>query len=638
MAFISLLINLYMDELNKKIRVAIYVRVSTEEQVSKGVSIEHQKESLVEYVNGNSNYIINENRHIYIDRWFSGASMNRPALQKLMFDAWNREFDLVLVKKVDRFFRKNLYLLQHVDELVQNGVWFKAVDQWFNIEDTSGKMMLSMLGVIWEMERDLIRDRTISGKIQKAKMWYYVWGWYAKMWYSLEHDGRGNKLIINEEEATTVRRIFQLYVDEGKSFWEISRILNSEWVRTKFDLLYKDTKSDRRKMTNFWYGACLGKIIEDEMYIGNYYYGKHTKKFDKKSGKDIWGKKPRDEWLALNCPKIIDDMTYIKAQEILKKNKMTKNNKKPHIFAGLVRCDVCWRGYVATKTSKWSMIYRCWWYPLGKNPQERRCYNKQVTEKYLLDNIWNKIELVFRNPKNTLESYYNSKNQNDIFDWYKWELDGIVKKIEKYSNGLRNLYKDMYLTDIDIEKELKQDAIQTMEKELGTLNNRKIELNAHLIRLKQIDENKDNLKKIIQNYKHKFKNIDEQSKIELIQEFVEKIVVYENGKIIVYFRFEDNWGWDENGGWWWDDTDTLGERGWINGADQIKSDNAHPHNSPDYDWNDVWQVKTSNAMVTAFSYKISNNPFTYLEFEIRGDKEISNLLKRSISNNGYASF
>jgi len=57
-----------MDELNKKIRVAIYVRVSTEEQVSKGVSIEHQKESLVEYVNGNSNYIINENRHIYIDR------------------------------------------------------------------------------------------------------------------------------------------------------------------------------------------------------------------------------------------------------------------------------------------------------------------------------------------------------------------------------------------------------------------------------------------------------------------------------------------------------------------------------------------------------------------------------------------
>ena len=91
-----------------------------------------------------------------------------------MFDSGNDEFDLVLVKKVDRFFRKNLYLLQHVEELVQNGVSFIAVDQGFNVEDTSGKMMLSMLGVIGEMERDLIRDRTISGKVQKTKMGYYV--------------------------------------------------------------------------------------------------------------------------------------------------------------------------------------------------------------------------------------------------------------------------------------------------------------------------------------------------------------------------------------------------------------------------------------------------------------------------------
>ncbi len=84
-----------------------------------------------------------------------------------------------------------------------------------------------------------------------------------------------------------------------------------------------------------------------------------------------------------------------------------------------------------------------------------------------------------------------------------------MKKIEKYSNGLRNLYKDMYLTESDFEKELKQETISTMEKELGALNHRKIELNEHIVRLRRIDENKDNLKKIIQNYKHKFRNIDE---------------------------------------------------------------------------------------------------------------------------------
>lgn len=149
-----------MEDL-KKTRVALYIRVSTDEQATKWVSIEHQQESLIEYAK-NQWYILNENRNIYVDKWYSWASRNRPALEKLMFDSKNDEFDLVLVKKVDRFFRKNLYLLQFVEELVQNWVWFKAVDQGFNIEDSSWKMMLSMLWVIWEMERDLIRDRTIS--------------------------------------------------------------------------------------------------------------------------------------------------------------------------------------------------------------------------------------------------------------------------------------------------------------------------------------------------------------------------------------------------------------------------------------------------------------------------------------------
>ena len=151
-------------------------------------------------------------------------------------------------KKVDRFFRKTIYLLQFVEELVQNCVWFKAVDQGFNIEDSSWKMMLSMLWVIWEMERDLIRDRTISGKIQKAKMWYYVWWWYAKLWYKLESDWKWHKLLIDEEESLTVKTIFNLYVNENKSMWEISNILNNiVWPKTKYDIVYNWRKTDKRK-------------------------------------------------------------------------------------------------------------------------------------------------------------------------------------------------------------------------------------------------------------------------------------------------------------------------------------------------------------------------------------------------------
>ncbi len=556
-----------MEESYKKTRVAIYVRVSTDEQVLKWVSVEYQQESLTEFAKHN-NYILNEKRHIYVDRWFSWASKNRPALEKLMFDSQNNEFDLVIVKKVDRFFRKNLYLLQYVEELCQNWVWFKAIDQGFNIEDSSWKMMLSMLGVIWEMERDLIRDRTISGKVQKSKMGYYVWWWYAKLWYNLENDWKWNKLSIDEEESKVVINMFNLYVNEKKSFWEICNIFNSQWIQTKFDKRFKWKETDRRKWSNHWYPWSLWKLISDEIYIWNYYYWKKWKRFDKKNWKEIEFIKPKNEWLTLESPKIIDDVTFYKAQELMKKNKTTKNNKFPHIFAWLIKCDVCWRSYIWYKTSKDTISYRCWGYSPSKVAEELRCFNKQVSEIYLIEHIWNKIDSIFKNPKELLEKYYSSNNQNGILENYRTEFNDILKKIERYSNWLKSLYKDMYLADNDMEKELKEDTVKTMEKELDQLNHRKIELNSYMVKLKRIDENKENLNNVIKIYKDTFNNISYENKVELIKEFVEKVIVYENWRLVVFFRFWNNWWWDDN--WGWNNNRNWIEY-WINRINRVTS-------------------------------------------------------------------
>lgn len=558
-----------------KTRVALYIRVSTDEQATKWVSIEHQKESLVDYAK-NQWYILNEDKHIYIDKWYSWASRNRPALEKLMFDSQNNEFDLLLVKKVDRFFRKNLYLLQHVEELVQNGVWFKATDQGFNIADSSWKMMLSMLWVIWEMERDLIRDRTISWKIQKAKMWYYVWGWIAKLWYIVEKDWRWNKLIIDDEESKIVKRLFHLYVNENKSFAEICKIFNSEWIQTKFDKFYKWRDTDKRRVAiNHWYPWSLWRLIWDEIYIWNYYYWKKWKKYDKKLWKDIDYIKPKDEWLILESPKIIDDLTFFKAQELLKKNKLTKNNRNSHTFAWLIKCDCCWRSYVWYKTYKKTISYRCWWTYSYRTMEETRCNNKEISEKFLIDNIWEKIEEIFKNPDKVLEEYYNSKNQNNLIENYKEEFHDILKKIEKYSCWLKNLYKDIYLTDNDFEKEIKQEAIKSMEDELELFNKRKVELNDFIVKLKRIDENKENLNKIIKVFKKNLKSVTQENKVELIKEFVDKIVLYESWKTIVFFKFANN-SWDDS---WWNDFWNWWEDNEKTSMDKIVSRNDLEVNS-----------------------------------------------------------
>lgn len=542
----------------KKTRVALYIRVSTDEQATKWVSIEHQQESLIEYAK-NHWYILNENRNIYVDKWYSWASRNRPALEKLMFDSQNNEFDLVLVKKVDRFFRKNLYLLQYVEELVQNWVWFKAVDQGFNIADSSWKMMLSMLWVIWEMERDLIRDRTISWKVQKAKMWYYVGWWVAKLGYIMEKDWRWNKLILDEEEAKIVKRMFHLYVNENKSFAEICNIFNSEWIQTKYDKFYSWRDTDKRKVAiNHWYPWSLWRLIWDEIYIWNYYYWKKWKRYDKRLWKDVDYIKPRSEWLILQSPRIIDDVTFYKAQDLLKKNKTTKNNKNPHVFAWLLKCNCCWRSYVWYKTHKWTMSYRCWWTYTYRTMEETRCYNKEISEKYLVEHIWKKIEEIFKNPDTILEKYYNSKNQNNLIENYRNEFNEILKKIEKYTNWLKNLYKDIYLIENELEKEIKQETIKSMEQELESFNQRRIELNNYIIKLKRIDENKESISKVIKIYKTNIKNTSEENKIELIKEFVDKVILYESWKTVVFFKFTNDSPWDNNI-WWgnssdWDDT------------------------------------------------------------------------------------
>ncbi len=69
--------------------------------------------------------------------------------------------------------------------------------------------------------------------------------------------------------------------------------------------------------------------------------------------------KPRSEWIELPCPRIVDDATFAKAQELIEKNKAMKNNKVSHPFAGLVKCDACGRSYVGYRTCKHTFSYRC---------------------------------------------------------------------------------------------------------------------------------------------------------------------------------------------------------------------------------------------------------------------------------------
>lgn len=147
-------------------RAAIYARVSTLEQAEEGYSIDEQVRVLREMCEGDG-YVVHKE---YVDRGKSGKNIKgRPALQQLLHDAKGKDFDLVLVWKVNRFSRKTKDLLNIVEELEMRNIVFRSFTERYETETPAGKMQFRMLAVIAEFERDNIAQNVKMGCWQEPK-------------------------------------------------------------------------------------------------------------------------------------------------------------------------------------------------------------------------------------------------------------------------------------------------------------------------------------------------------------------------------------------------------------------------------------------------------------------------------------
>lgn len=209
-------------------RVAIYARVSTQEQGRKGVSIETQLENLKAWAQDNGYEVVPRE---YVDRGYSGTTNKRPGLNRLMLDARDHRFDVVAVSKLDRFMRNTKLLLQTLEELESCHCAFVPLDLPACDTSTSvGKLFLHLVGIFAEFESGRIGERvketraTMRGK--------GLWGSGASP-YGYRWDKKSKKFNVVGTEAMVVRKVFDLYVNHSKGLEAIAEILNSEGLRTK---------------------------------------------------------------------------------------------------------------------------------------------------------------------------------------------------------------------------------------------------------------------------------------------------------------------------------------------------------------------------------------------------------------------
>lgn len=590
-------------------RVALYVRVSTEEQANNWTSVKSQKDIWIKYVKDRKDeYILDETKHIYIDAWYSWAKEDRPWLNKLLFDASNWEFDIVIVYKVDRFFRKTVFLLQHVEMLYDYWVWFKSITQQFDTSTSHWKFMLWMLWVVAELERDMIRERTVQGKLTRADEWFYVWWWTAKFWYDIYDINWRKKLRVNQEEAKIVREIFNLYWNEWKTLHEIANLMISRWIQTKYDKAFEWNSKNRKKKACHWYASNISSIVKDEMYLWTYYYWKTEVKRDHKTWKVIQVERKKDDPLLikLSCPKIInDEKLFYDCQELLKRNMLNKNNKTTHPLTWFVMCWKCWRNYRWYKTTKKTLSYRCSWSETWKSPDDCRCTNPQISHNILIDEIWKKINLLINNTDWLLDNYYNKDNKksNNIFLEYQSDLNNITLELDKLESWLMKLYEDKFLENDKKIIEIKDKVINDFKSKILTLESRREELVLKIDWLNKVENNKVTIKWMMTKIKKNLKNkLDDNKKIELIKILLDRVVVLENWDLKIILKFSNN----ENNNW-----DRLKKTLEINKENYINSSSSLVNNQ------DNEGVKKFNALGISTIYVTAKYTYVYLEFSFK---------------------
>lgn len=495
-----------------KIRAALYIRVSTEEQAKEGYSLDAQEETLKKYCYRND-YDVAEK---YIDDGKSGKNTDRPELQRLLKDCSKGRFDVVVVWKISRLSRSLKDLLVLVDHFEQYSVNFYSESERFDTSSALGKLTLQVLGSIAEFERNTIIDNVKLGMAQVARAGKWTGG------IVLGYDNKDKQLVVNEEEAKMVKMIFDMYVD-GKGCVQIRDKLNQLNLKTKKGKPFTP--------------IAIKTILDNPVYMGFIRYGRTTN-YDHKE------KRKKEEQFILekgvHAP-IIDEDTFEKAQIITEQNRRQTRRmpSNPHMLSGLLRCPECGgrMNYQPAgnrkKNDKHGGYYNCSTY---KNTRE--CNHNTLRAKYIEKTVLEKIKYVINNKQiiDDIVSEINSNNTIDTGLIHK-QMQDTEKQIGKNTARLTEIKQEFLAKEIlyDDYKEFKS----LIEQSLTELNSKKQDMELELVKALNTSYDANEVHFVMEHFDMLMENADVQLKKQLLESLIERINLNSDKTLkSIEFKFE----------------------------------------------------------------------------------------------------
>jgi DNA invertase Pin-like site-specific DNA recombinase len=273
-----------MSTLQKRsIRCAIYTRKSSEEGLEQSFnSLDAQREACQAYILSQRQEGWRAIEAHYDDGGYSGGSIKRPGLKRLLVDIEAKKIDTVVVYKVDRLTRSLADFAKIIEAFDARGVSFVSVTQQFNTTSSMGRLTLNVLLSFAQFEREVTGER-IRDKIAASKRKGMWMGGMVPLGYDL----KDRHLIINKQEAEHVREIFRLYLEFG-CVKKLKAHLDDRGVKSKIRV----SRSDRSSGGMAYSRGALYRILQNRIYLGEIphkgqsYLGEHSPVVDR----ELWEK------------------------------------------------------------------------------------------------------------------------------------------------------------------------------------------------------------------------------------------------------------------------------------------------------------------------------------------------------------
>ena len=527
----------------------IYSRVSTSMQVD-GYSLDAQREKMIKYAEFQEWKIVRE----YSDEGKSGKNIDgRPSFKQMLTDitAQIDDVDYVLVFKLSRFGRNAADVLNSLQIMQDYGVNLICIEDGIDSSKDSGKLMISVLSAVAEIERENILVQTMEGRKQKAREGKWNGG-FAPYGYKLEN----GELIIADDEAEIIRLIYDKYINTTMGVGKIAAWLNSQGYKKKI----------RQNNTLDTFSSAFVKgVLDNPIYCGKLAYGRrhNEKKNGTRNEYHIIKQKeymlsdgvheaiiPEADWLVAKAKREITGVKYDKTHSL----------EHEHILSGILCCPMCGSGMYGNVNRKRNKnngdYYKDYFYYQCKHRKlvdGRKCeYKKQWGE----DIINNAVEEIITSMVSTPQFAQSIKErigESINVDALRSEVDNFRKNLRQL-NGTKDRLSDQIdsLVFDDPNYDKKYEDLQERQNKIYTqIADAEKQLAECETRIENVVKRKltmDNIYQVLLCFKELYSQFSDLEKKEFMQSFVEKVEIYPerqpNSRIIksIYFNFPVYYG------------------------------------------------------------------------------------------------